>query len=128
MNKLAPMAAAIATALSLSAGYAAAADADRGRATAATAEPMMYGSQMMTPEERSAYGARMRAATTAEEREQIRREHHEQMKARAQARGMTLPEEPPMRGSGMGAGMGGMGPGSGMGPGGGMGSDGGRGR
>src|SRR5512135_449809 len=74
----------------------------------------VYGSQLMTRKERVEYRARMRAAKTAEEREQIRKEHHESMQARAKERGVTLPDEPPMRGGGM------MAPGGGMGPGGGM--------
>lgn len=98
----------------------------------------IYGSQLMTPQERAEYRARMRAAKTAEERERIRNEHHEQIKQRAKARGRTLPDQPPARGRGMGrrGGMGrgngngmepggGMGSGGGMGPGGGMGSGGG---
>lgn len=84
----------------------------------------IYGSQMMTQQERSEYQTRMRAAKTAEEREQIRQQHHEEMQARAKERGMTLPDEPPARGMGPGGRMGpsggGMGPsGDGMGPGGG---------
>ena len=67
----------------------------------------IYGSQLMTRQERQAYRTRMRAAKTVQEREQIRQEHHEQMKARAKEKGMTLPDEPPMRGGGMGPGMGG---------------------
>ncbi len=83
-------------------------------------EEVVYGRQMMTREEIAEYRAKMRAAKTAEEREQIRKEHHEKMKARAKERGVTLPDEPPMRGPGMGPGGGGMGPGKGMmGPGGG---------
>lgn len=79
----------------------------------------IYGSQMMTPEERDAYRARLRAAKTAEERERIRKEHHELMKKRAQERGVTLPDEPRDwddrgPGRGMGSGMGpGIGPGGG---------------
>jgi hypothetical protein len=65
----------------------------------------------------------MRTSKTAEEREQIRNEHHERMKARAKERGMTLPDEPPARGGMMGPG-GGMGSGGGMSPGGGMGGGG----
>ncbi len=80
----------------------------------------IYGSQLMTPQERNEFRERMRAAKSAEERERIRQEHHEQMKARAQERGLTLPDEPPARPGGMGPG--GMGPGGGggggMGPGG----------
>lgn len=44
----------------------------------------------------------MRAATSAEERERIRAEYHEQMKKRAKERGVTLPNAPPMRPGGMG--------------------------
>jgi hypothetical protein len=72
----------------------------------------IYGSQVMTPEERAAYQDRMRAAKTPEAKEQVRREHHAEMQARARERGVTLPDQPPRGGRGMG-----MGPGSGMGPG-----------
>lgn len=81
----------------------------------AQVQQQVYGSQLMTPQERSEYRAKMRAAKTLEEREQIRKDHHEAMKERAKARGVTLPDEPPARGGGMG-------------PGGGMGLGGGRGR
>ncbi len=81
------------------------------------AQEQIFGSQLMTRQERSEFRARMRAAKTAEEREQLRKEHHEQMSDRAKSRGLTLPDEPPARGSRMG-------PGGGMGPG--MGSGGGR--
>lgn len=84
-------------------------------------QEQVYGSQLMTQQERTAYRAKMRAAKTQEERERVRAEHHEQMKVRAKERGVTLPDEPPARGGGMSPG-GGMGPGGGgMGPGGGMG-------
>lgn len=79
----------------------------------------VYGSQLMTPQERTEYQAKMRAAKTNEEREQIRAQHHEEMQVRAKQQGMTLPDEPPARGMG-----GGMGPGGGMKPGGGMGGSG----
>lgn len=76
---------------------------------------MIYGSQLMTPEERTIYQAKMRAATTLEEREKIRKEHHEEMQRRAVLQGLTLPEEPPEQGM-MGNGMGyGSGMGNGMG-------------
>ncbi|MHB8622609.1 MAG: hypothetical protein ACYC9J_03980 [Sulfuricaulis sp.] len=75
----------------------------------------IYGAQMMTQHERNEYRARMRSAKTAEEREQIRKENHERMKERAKERGVTLPDVPPMRGSGMEPGNG-MGPGMGGGP------------
>lgn len=78
----------------------------------------IYGSQLMTRQERNEFRARMRAAKTVQEREQIRNQHHEQMQIRAKERGVTLPDEPPARGGGMGPGAGG-GMGGGMGPGGG---------
>ncbi len=67
----------------------------------------IYGYQLMTPQERNEYRAKMRAAKTAEEREAIRAEHHAAMSARAKERGVTLPEQPPARGGGMGPGGGG---------------------
>ncbi len=73
----------------------------------------IYGSQLMTQQERSEYRAQMRNAKTAQEREQIRKEHHERMKVRAKEKGLTLPDEPPARGRGMGPGPGGGGMGSG---------------
>jgi len=85
----------------------------------------IYGSQLMTRQERVEFRAKMRAAKTAEEREQIRMQHHEQMKERAKAKGINLPDEPPAMGGHMGTGAG-MGPGGGMGTGGGMGAGGGR--
>ena len=99
-------------AMSLFTGFALAADKEQ-----AQKQEQIYGSQLMTQQERDEHRTKIRAAKTAEEREQIRKEHHEQMKERAKARGVTLPDEPPARG-GMGAGMG---SGGGMGPGGGRG-------
>jgi hypothetical protein len=117
--------------LSLSAGFALA--ADQGRAQEGVQkqnQEQIYGSQLMTQQERVEYRAKMRNAKTAEEREQIRKKHHERMKKRAAERGVTLNDEPPARGRGMGPCGGQMGPGgAGMGPrGGGMGPGGGRGR
>ena len=62
---------------------------------------------MMTEQERNEYRARIKAAKTNEEREQIRMEHHERMRERAKVQGLSLPDSPPPRGSGMGSGMGG---------------------
>lgn len=74
----------------------------------------IYGSQLMTPQERSEYRQRMQQAQTAQERERIRAEHHERMQARAKERGAKLPDQPPAKsrrqerpGAGMGGGMGG---------------------
>ena len=70
------------------------------------ADQPIYGSQLMTEQEREAY----------------RQQHHKMMQERARAQGITLPDEPMPRGQGrgMGPGMGqgqGMGQGRGMGPG-----------
>jgi len=73
----------------------------------------IYGSELMTPQERSEYQARMRALKTEQEREAFRLEHHKKMQERAKAQGKTLPDTPP----GMGPGMMGPGGGKGMGPG-----------
>lgn len=82
-------------------------------------QEQVYGSQLMTQQERNEYRTRMRAAKSVEEQEQIRSEHHERMKERAKAQNMTLPDMPPQGGSGM------MMPGGkGMGPGGGGGGGG----
>ena len=113
---------ALVSALSLSAGYALAVDPQAAKENAQVQkQEQVYGSQLMTQEEQMAYRAKMRAAKTTEEREQLRKEHHEQMQERAKARGVTLPAEPPASGGGMGPG-GSMGSGGGgMGPGGGRG-------
>jgi hypothetical protein len=64
----------------------------------------IYGSQMMTGQERNEYRARMHAAKTNEEREQIRMEHHERMSERAKAQGLSMPDSSLPRGMGMGKG------------------------
>lgn len=79
----------------------------------------IYGSQLMTDQERNEYRNRIGSANTEEERNQIRNEHHQRMQQRAKERGLSLPDEPPAKGGHMGGGKG-MGPGGGMGNGGGM--------
>lgn len=98
--------------LTISSGLALAADPVK---TPTKAQEQIYGSQLMTPQERAEYQTKMHAAKTSEERERIRAEHHTQMQERAKARGVTLPDKPPAMGGGMGSG--GMGPGGGMGSG-----------
>lgn len=71
-------------------------------------EPV-YGSQLMTQEERMQHREQMRSAATEAEREQIRQEHHERMVIRAKERGVSIPDEMPPRGYKMGTGKG-MGP------------------
>lgn len=83
------------------------------------ADTPIYGSQLMTNQERIEHRTKMQAAKTAEEREQVRQQHHEQMQLRAKEQGVTLPDTPPAQGGGQGRGMG---PGGGMGPGAGMGA------
>lgn len=95
-------------------GFAVADEATGDRETIQKQEQeqeQVYGSQMMTPGERSKYREKIRAAKTREEREQIRKEHHELMKERARERGLALPDEPPPVGGGMGPKGGGMGSG-----------------
>jgi len=78
---------------------------DRDRTRDQARDRDIYGSQLMTAQERNEYRERMRLAKTAEERERLRAEHHERMKVRAKERGVTLPDEPPARpGGGMGSG------------------------
>jgi hypothetical protein len=61
----------------------------------------VYGSQLMTREERTEYRAKMRSLKTKEEREAFRMEHHQKMQERAKAQGKTLPDTPPAQGGGM---------------------------
>lgn len=97
----------------LSGGFAFADDREQSREKEQKQE-RIYGSQLMTDQERTEYRKKMRAAESSEAREQIRKEHHERMKARAKERGENIPDEPPARGSrmdsegGRGSGKGGM--------------------
>lgn len=102
------------------AGISQSAEQQPAKPAAKKTQPI-YGSQLMTQQERDEYRARMRSAKTPEAREALRAEHHQAMLARAKERGVTLPDQP-RTGSGPGKGPGaGMGPGTGMGPGSGMG-------
>lgn len=106
--------------------------ASGGAVAADAAQEPIFGSQLMTEQERTVHRARMWAAENDEARNAIRAEHHEQMRARAQERGVSLPEVPPARGAGMGQGRGmgqgpALGPGRGAGPGAGPGAGQGRG-
>lgn len=77
-------------------------------------QDQIYGSQLMTEQERLEHRNRMRSFKTEEERNTYRLEHHNRMQERAKAKGVTLPDEPPMRGGPMGPGgmgQGGMRPG-----------------
>lgn len=83
-------------------------------AFAADQQERIYGSQLMTQQERIEYRNRIRSAKTEQERERIRMEHHKLMQERAKEQGKVIPDNPPSRGRGMGPGNG-MGPGSGRG-------------
>ena len=54
----------------------------------------IYGSQLMTQPEMSAYQNKMRTLKTSKEKEAYRLEHHALMQQRATEKGMTLPESP----------------------------------
>jgi len=86
------------------AGHAYAADpAHDAQKTQTQAQERVYGYELMTPQERNEYQARMRATRTEQEREAFRLEHHMKMQERAKAQGKTLPDMPPAdRGPGMG--------------------------
>jgi hypothetical protein len=123
MIKRTLMVSALATALILSTGFALAADKGSGQERVQTQkQEQIYGSQLMTKQERAEYRNTMRATKTAEKREQIRKRHRQRMRKRARVHGLTLPDTPSANGGGMSRG-------SGMGSGGGdRGSGGGRGR
>jgi hypothetical protein len=94
---------------------------DRTQAQKKTQE-QIYGSQLMTAEERTEYRNKMRAAKTQADKDRIRSEHHTAMQARAKERGVTLPDKPQAKGkgaggAGLGAGKGAGGAGQGKGPG-----------
>ncbi|MFO7965560.1 MAG: hypothetical protein R6U50_16670 [Desulfobacterales bacterium] len=82
--------------LTLSAGFASASDQERARERIHMQEQtQIYGSRLMTPEERTQFHERMRAAETEQDREQIRNEHHEMIQERAKERGITMPDGTP---------------------------------
>ncbi|MBL8443960.1 MAG: hypothetical protein JNK52_07920 [Zoogloeaceae bacterium] len=98
----------------------------------AISDAPIYGSQMMTEQERIQHRNQLHAAKTEAEREQIRARHHEQMQMRAKERGVTLPDNPPQfsgrasppAGAGSAGGLGGGGSGGGGSGGGGSGGGG----
>ena len=78
----------------------------------------IYGSQLMTPADRTEYQSKMRALKSDKERDAFRLDHHDKMKVRAAEKGVTLPNSPPAAGTGPKANAGqGVGPGAGMGTG-----------
>ena len=65
-------------------------------------QTQVYGHQLMTDVERTAYQTKMRTLKTTAERDAFRLEHHDQMKARAAEKGLTLPDAPMMNKTGKG--------------------------
>ena len=100
---------AITSALIISSGVVLAADASVDQAKI----QQTTGRQLMTPEEQSAQRTKMRNATSAEERKEIRKKHHEKMKVKAKEKGMTIPDNPPTTPQRKNGGMGGGGMGGG---------------
>lgn len=64
----------------------------------------VYGSQLMSAEERLQYHQQLRVLQTEQEKEQFRIQHHHKMQERAKALGKTLPEQPREGGYGYGYG------------------------
>jgi hypothetical protein len=62
----------------------------------------IYGSQLMTEQERLEHRKKMQSLKTAQERESFQMEHHKLMQERAKDKGISLPPEPMMRQGGMG--------------------------
>ena len=62
----------------------------------ATTQAQVYGSQLMTDAERTAFQTKMRTLKTTAEKDAFRTEHHELMKVRAAEKGVTLPDAPMM--------------------------------
>ena len=54
----------------------------------------IFGSQLMTRAERTAYQTKMRSLKTKADKDAFRLEHHELMKVRAAQKGITLPDAP----------------------------------
>jgi hypothetical protein len=72
-------------------------DADQAPATAAEPRELIYCADLMTPAEREAYRARMRAARNLQERAALRQSHRDDMQARARARGLDAIQCEPLR-------------------------------
>ena len=71
------------------------------------AEEQIYGSELMTKQERMEHRTKMQNMKTMEERERYKMEHHKAMQERAKERGVTMPGSPQMHNGGMGGGSGG---------------------
>lgn len=102
MNRKPVIAVVLVSSLLLPSGFVLAAQQETERERLQVQErEHLYGSQIMTEQERNEYRARIGAAKTQEQREQIRMQHHERMRERAQEQGLSLPDAPPLKGGGM---------------------------
>lgn len=87
---------------------------ERATATQQTQSQRMYGSELLSEQERNAYRTQMNAANSEQERERIRSEHRELVQRRANERGVDAtgmaygpgPGAGPGKGSGGSAGKG----------------------
>ncbi|MHB1140498.1 MAG: hypothetical protein ACYC1T_01905 [Sulfuricaulis sp.] len=70
---------------------------DQAPATAAEPRELIYCADLMTPAEREAYRARMRATRSPPERAALRQSHRDDMQARARARGLDVMQCEPLR-------------------------------
>jgi hypothetical protein len=70
---------------------------DEVQAPAAQPRQLIYCADLMTPAEREAYRASMRAARSPEQRAALREAHRQDMRARARERGMDALECEPLR-------------------------------
>jgi hypothetical protein len=70
---------------------------DQAPATAAEPRELIYCADLMTPAEREAYRARMRAARNPPERAALRQAHRQEMQSRARARGLDATQCEPLR-------------------------------
>jgi hypothetical protein len=71
--------------------------ADQAPTTAAEPRELIYCADLMTPAEREAYRARMRAVGSPQERAALRQAHRDDMRARARARGLDVMQCEPLR-------------------------------
>ena len=92
---------ALSAALVMHSGMSLAAD-QQGTQLDSQAQQQVLGKDLMTEQERAEHHARMQAAETQQERDQLRREQHERMKQRAKESGLSIPDEPPAEREGAG--------------------------
>ena len=93
----------VAAALILASGLNLAAEPGKAGDSASAGTPpkreLIYGSELMTHQEREQYRARMRGAKTADEEARVRTDHQRALQKRARERGVKLPD-PQASGSG----------------------------